>query len=286
MDGVAKTLRSIGIPSETEGTFQACLPGCGQPQTETETEVAVKTPEKPEQATCETHRYNPGLETYDREDHICPVCAENRERRKLEQCRQAFLSMGVGRRFQSCQWSDYRPVCPDAEANKNVLREFAKNFDVALERGINGILMGKPGTGKNMLAALVCKTLAANGHTALHTSVDKLVGRIRDTWHRSSTETETQVYQKLLEPELLVIDEVGVQTGSDSEIRIITRVINERYDNRKPVLLLTNLDYDQMEGLLGERIMERFCDDSFVLTFNWPSYRRRNVAKAAEGGAA
>lgn len=239
--------------------------------------MTVETPETPEQRVCETHRYSPDLETYDREDHICAVCAGNRARRKIERCKRTFLEMGVGKRFQHCQWSDYIAVCPDAEANRNALREYAKNFGAALERGTNGVLMGKPGTGKNMLAALVCKTLAADGHTALHTTVDKLVGRIRDTWHRNSTETETQVYQSLLEPELLVIDEVGVQSGSDNEIRIITRVINERYEDRKPVLLLTNLDFQQMETLLGERIMDRFCDESFVLEFNWPSYRRRGL---------
>lgn len=274
MEGVAEVLRNTGILTLMEGGMQPIPNGEEEPQP---TKSLTASSNKP-LGLCATHQSDPELETHSKEAHICAICAKNEARRKLEANKQAFQSMQVGLRFQGFQWRDYEAVCEEAGKNRDFLKNFAQNFGDALERGSNGILMGRPGTGKNMLAALMCKTLAASGHTALHTTVAKLVDRIRETWHPKSEEMGSQVYQKLAEPELLVIDEVGVQSGSPNEIHILTRVINDRYVAKRPVLLLTNLDFTQMEALLGERIMDRFCEEgSFVLEFNWGSYRRRHL---------
>lgn len=283
MDGVARTLLDIGILKVVENGEchdpQTADPARGETsgQSQPKNSMRVLTQDS-EQGVCQTHRYNPELDSYDREDHICHICAENLKRRELEAHKQAFQTMQVGKRFHDCQWRDYEPVCEQAKQNRDFLQNFAQNFDKALEKGTSGILMGTPGTGKNMLAALVCKTLAAAGYKALHTKTRKLIRRLREAATRQSGELESEVFSKLTEPDLLVIDEVGVQSGSEYEIDSLTEIIDDRWEIKKPVLLLTNLDQAQMETLLGERIMERFYDgDSFQLEFNWPSYRRRNL---------
>ena len=229
-------------------------------------------------ALCQTHRENPQDETYLRESRWCERCEANRKR---EIVRQHLGDMHIAKRFQGKEWADYVPVCNDAAHHRELLKRYADNFDRALERGSCGVLMGRPGTGKSTLAALVCTTLAANGHTALHTTVARLVRRVRETWRAGAGESETQVFQQLLEPDLLVVDEVGVQQGSLNERNILTEIINDRYAEMRPTLLITNLDIETLETALGERIVDRFHDPgSFLLTFDWPSYRRR----ACNGG--
>lgn len=216
----------------------------------------------------------------------CPACIEYRKKLELEICKARFREMQIGKRFQDFQWRDYEEVNEEAKSNKIVCFDFAKNFDEALAVGRNGILMGTHGTGKNMLAALICKTLALRGRKALHTTVSKLIRRVRETWGPNPTKKESEAIGELLEPDLLVIDEVGVQMGTQNEQNILFEVINDRYENRRPTILITNLNSEGLQNFLGARILDRFFEDgSFILRFTWNSYRRRKGKQNNDNGA-
>ena len=224
---------------------------------------------------CPEHERNPE----DKNDYKleCDICERNYKRLKTERQRARFAEMQIGRRFHDCQWRHYQTNTAQQEHNKLVMFKYAKSFDEALKKGTSGILLGNHGTGKNMLSALVCKTLAQNDFTALHTTVARLIRRVRQTWRSGSVETEEAVLKAMVDPDLLVIDEVGVQSGSQNEQHILTEIINDRYEAMKPVLLISNLKFDELENLLGTRIIDRFYEGgSFILTFDWESYRRKN----------
>lgn len=209
----------------------------------------------------------------------CPACREFRAKRKIAECKARFHEMQIGKRFLDYQWRDYEEVDEEAKNNKAQCLDYAKNFEEALSVGRNGILMGTHGTGKNMLAALICKTLAAHGYRALHTTVSKLLRRIRETWGTNSAKKESEAITELLVPELLVIDEIGVQMGTQNEQNILFEVINDRYENRRPTLLITNLNSEGLQEFLGPRILDRFFEDgSFILRFTGESYRRRKAS--------
>ena len=88
--------------------------------------------------------------------------------------------------------------------------------------------------------------------------------------------TEDQVLRYFVTPDLLVIDEVGVQFGTATEQLYLTEVINDRYEAMKPMILLSNLTLKQVEDTLGVRSMERFKENGGrVLVLNWASYRGR-----------
>lgn len=74
--------------------------------------------------------------------------------------------------------------------------------------------------------------------------------------------------------DLLIIDEVGVQFGSPSELAILQEVINTRYESMLPTILISNLTLDQMKESIGERIVDRVTDGGRNrLTFGWESFR-------------
>ena len=184
--------------------------------------------------------------------------------------------MMIGRRFVNCTWDDYKPVCEKAAHHKDVLMRYANGFGQALKSGASGMLIGNPGTGKNMLAALVCKTIYEQRFLSLHTTVAKLIRRVRATWRPGAEETERQAFAAFVKPSLLVVDEVGVQSGTDNEINILTEVINDRYEAVLPTMIISNLTFDKLESLLGPRIIDRLYDGGgFLLQFDWASYRRR-----------
>ena len=77
-------------------------------------------------------------------------------------------------------------------------------------------------------------------------------------------------------PELLILDEVGVQFGSETEKLMLFDVLNERYEKRKPCVLLSNLAIDDVKAFLGERVFDRLREDGGeAVAFDWESYRGR-----------
>lgn len=110
----------------------------------------------------------------------------------------------------------------------------------------------------------------------------KLVRRVKDSW-RNKEESEQTVIDSFVLPSLLVIDEIGVQFGSATEQLYLTEVINERYEKRRPTILISNLKLSQLTEVMGERVIDRFYDDgSKFLVFDWPSYRRGEASGNAK----
>jgi len=71
------------------------------------------------------------------------------------------------------------------------------------------------------------------------------------------------------------MDEVGVQFGSEFERQIMFDVLNERYEKRKPSILLSNIPPSELGTYLGDRVTDRLREDGGkMIAFDWESYRR------------
>lgn len=90
-----------------------------------------------------------------------------------------------------------------------------------------------------------------NTGTSLYLNALDLVRMVRDTWRRDSEMTESAVLQELSTVSLLVIDEIGVQYGTEGEQVILFDVLNRRYRDLMPTILLTNLGAKGMKEFLG-----------------------------------
>lgn len=76
-------------------------------------------------------------------------------------------------------------------------------------------------------------------------------------------------------PDLLILDEVGVQFGSDTEKLMLFDILNERYERRHPTILMSNLPRDEVSAYLGERVFDRLREDGGeFISFTWESHRK------------
>ena len=152
--------------------------------------------------------------------------------------------------------------------------EYAKNFDLVLKEGRSAIFVGKVGTGKTHLAIGIALSIMQQQRSALFVTVQRLIRRVKDSWH-TKEETESQVVDVFASPDLLVLDEVGVQFGSEFEKQVLFDVLNTRYENRKPSILLSNIPKEELSDYLGERVTDRLRENGGkVIGFDWESYRR------------
>lgn len=200
---------------------------------------------------------------------VCPRCEE--ERKELA----TYGALAIPPRYAKKGFNDF--IVTDANrANFEFMRDYAKNADSAVSAGRSLILLGNPGTGKTHLACATLRVFRDQGYTGLYTTVERMIQMIRATW--SSGESEAAVIRRFVDVDLLVLDEVGVQTGSDNEKKLLFSVLNGRYENVKPTLLMGNETVAGFKAYLGERVIDRLREnDGRALVFSGQSFRTRGA---------
>lgn len=181
---------------------------------------------------------------------------------------------GIPERFKSKTFENYVADTPQKKHSLTVARDFSENFSSALENGESLIFSGKAGTGKSHLAIAVALSIMPK-HTALYSNALDLIRMVRDTWRKDSEQSELQVLEMLGNIDLLIIDEVGVQYGTDNEQMLMFDIINRRYRDLKPMILLTNLGTTGLAEYLTERSYDRLRENGRWVSFEWESHRAK-----------
>jgi DNA replication protein DnaC len=119
----------------------------------------------------------------------------------------------------------------------------------------------------------LAKTLLDEGHEVRFSGVRPLLREIRETWgHRE--ERESAMIHRLIHLDLLILDEVGMQFGSDAERLLLFDVLNGRYEELKPTVLIGNLAVDTLPDYLDIRLLDRLRENGgVVVPFTWSSER-------------
>lgn len=213
----------------------------------------------------------------------CEVCAavheqaqqrQADERRAAEAIRvrhEALGRAGIPARFGSRSFDNYLVTTDHQRHAVTTCRAYAEAISDHVRRGTGLILAGSPGTGKTHLAAAILRSVLPRD--VLYITGADLVRSIRATWRRDSAATEAQVSDRLHRLDLLVIDEVGAQHGTDFEQTILFDVVDNRYRDVRPTILVTNQDRAGLRVCLGERSFDRIAEICKLVPFDWPSYR-------------
>lgn len=198
--------------------------------------------------------------------------------KEIQQVLERFQGIGIPARFQSRTFANYRADADETRKALQFAKAYAQQFEKMRKNGASLILCGSPGTGKTHLAAAVANEIYAD-YLVLFRGVLAAVRHVKNTWSRSSEQSEADAIADLVKPDLLILDDVGVQFGSEAEKIILFEIINGRYEQMKPTIITANLTTSELANYLGERVMDRLTEGGgAVIAFDWDSYRSK-VAK-------
>lgn len=214
----------------------------------------------------------------------CPDCKEAQvaaerqaeAQQKAQASRQRIEAMiedaALPARFIGRTFENFKAATHGQQSAKQIVQDFAENFDAHLKRGTGLILSGLPGTGKSHLAVAVLQSIMP-AYCGMYTTCMGVIRAIRGTWRKDSDKSEAQVLHMLGTVPLLVLDEIGVQYGTDGEQTILFDVLDRRYRDMMPTFLLTNQDKKGLKEFIGERSFDRITETSRWVSFDWESYR-------------
>lgn len=216
----------------------------------------------------------------------CPKCVEieawrmeaekaTRIAQQREQWRMVSLQeSGVQPRFYGAEIGTFKADSPGQRAALEFARGYIRDVDQVVKTGRGAMFVGRLGTGKTHLACAIVLAFLDAGKTAFYVRVQDAVRRVKASWGRDAECTEREVMGRMTDPDLLVIDEIGVQFGTDFERNLIFDIIDTRYGNRKPTILLSNLTTKETTAFVGERVIDRMTEDGgMVIPFDWESHR-------------
>ncbi|RPD86298.1 DNA replication protein [Neisseria weixii] len=216
----------------------------------------------------------------------CPMCAKQEmaeemadyaEKLRVE-AKQAEAVYRIGRagiapRYAACSVENFvvdENIHAMARA-KAVAADYADNFDSVLQSGRCLIFSGLRGTGKNHLACGIANQIISDGYSAVVIAASDMLQTIKASYSGGS---EMEALKAFVLPDLLVLDEFGMGTQSETEARLLFTVINRRYELMKPTMVLTNLSPQEFVEKVDARIRDRLRDNGGKLVpFNWESCR-------------
>lgn len=220
----------------------------------------------------------------------CPACAEIRQREqdaeRLEQERAKNAAdrlankLGaalIPSRFRDRSFEGYIATEPKQVKALTICRDYAENFREHFEAGRCLLLLGNVGTGKTHLATAIANHIM---HTSTATAVYRTVGgilqHIKGSYDRESDYSEADAFSAYTKPSLLIIDEVGATKPTEFELATLFNIINGRYEEQLPTVVISNLPAGELSGALGERCVDRLREGGGIAVgFDWVSARAK-----------
>jgi DNA replication protein DnaC len=217
----------------------------------------------------------PFLETF------CLLLQDELDGRRTRLTERRFKTSGL----------DERPTLTDFDwhFNPKVPRQacFELHTLKFISEGINGLLIGKPGTGKSHIAKAVAYHATLQGFDVRYVEADSAFAH----YCLASPKEQIKLLATMLESDLLVLDDLFLARRiSDGAAELLQTVVHRRYKTRRSVIVTSNRVVEDWGKYLGDNtmsttILDRLIHRSQLLAFEGKSYRLGQAAQRLTGKA-
>jgi DNA replication protein DnaC len=202
------------------------------------------------------------------------ACKERQieERRRSDLRRLSSLDPFLDKTFDT-----FDPAVQGVREAYDVARNFAADPDGWL------VLSGPHGVGKTHLAAAIANQQLAQGNSVFFSIVPDLLDHLRATFAPSSEVPYDEMFDKVREAGLLVLDDLGAENSTAWATEKLFQLINYRYNFHMPTVVTTNA---RLLTHMDDRIRSRLSDISLVRhsVIKAQDYRERHIDRSRRPG--
>lgn len=205
------------------------------------------------------------------------ICKCQQERDRLERDaadlkarRERASRLIGGRRLASFSEDDGRD-----QASLRRARNYAERFEDFRGDGIGLLMYGPTGTGKTRHGECIADLLVSKGMTVMMASVPQLVSDIQ-----RSTYAKEDPLREAVTCDLLILDDLGAERGTEYAREQVYSVIDGRYSRAAPIVASTNLTPGEMAGaqdLTLRRIYGRILERCIPLEYKVERRRSKGI---------
>lgn len=171
-----------------------------------------------------------------------------------------------------------RDSVPDDIASKvNWCKQFAKEIVQGTCKE-SLFLRGDIGRGKTHLSSAIANEVLAGGKTVIYKRATDLFDLIRQYKYNESTEKWNEVFDQLVNCDLLVIDDLGAERTTDFVNEQLVLLIEERNYRNKPWIINSNLSINQIQDRYTTRVSDRILDRAVFYTLERENSYRAEIA--------
>lgn len=139
------------------------------------------------------------------------------------------------------------------------------------------VLMGPSGCGKTHLAAAIAHYCIENNYPVFYITAPDLLDHLRATFSPSSETPYDEFFEQVRNTPLLILDDLGAQSSTPWAKEKLEQLLNHRYSNQLPTVIVSILPVDRLEERIRTRLSNsnpyQLCafDEKLpaLLTFNW-----------------
>lgn len=190
-------------------------------------------------------------------------CRCDREREEKEKQRQRQLEQGRIRKNCFISQKQINHTFENADETViNKARNYVKHFDEMRKDNIGLLLYGNVGSGKTYIACCIANSIITEYSYSV--KMKNFSQILNDLQAGGFTLDRNEYIDQITNATLLILDDFGIERNTEYALEQIYNVINVRYLKVKPTIIITNLNFKDIEkeqndimlGRIYSRIIE------------------------------
>ena len=152
---------------------------------------------------------------------------------------------------------------------------YVDHWEDMLAENIGYLLWGSVGTGKSYLAGCIANALMEKEIPVRMTNFALILNDLT-----ASFEGRNEYISDLCRPLLLILDDFGMERGTEYGLEQVYNVIDSRYRSKKPLIVTTNLTLDALQhpqDTAHARIYDRLLEMCAPILFSGENFRKETA---------